>query len=123
MEQLSNIIQMVGGAVSSIVLPLLGIFLFYNAKERKAYAEARKAEMDNLTGYATEWKELYEQRDRRVNELNQKIDQLYEEKEADRQRIRELQEKTTALALDNQVLRIKECQVKGCGKRVPPSDY
>ena len=123
MEQLSNIIQMVGGAVSSIVLPLLGIFLFYNAKERKAYAEARKAEMDNLTGYATEWKDLYEQRDRRVNELNQKIDQLYEEKEADRQRIRELQEKTTALALDNQVLRIKECQVKGCGKRVPPSDY
>lgn len=123
MEQLSNIIQMVGGAVSSIVLPLLGIFLFYNAKERKAYAEARKAEMDNLTGYATEWKELYEQRDRRVNELNQKIDQLYEEKEADRQRIRELQEKTTALALDNQVLKIKECQVKGCGKRVPPSDY
>lgn len=123
MEQLSNIIQMVGGAVSSIVLPLLGIFLFYNAKERKAYAEARKAEMDNLTGYAAEWKELYEQRDRRVNELNQKIDQLYEEKEADRQRIRELQEKTTALALDNQVLRIKECQVKGCGKRVPPSDY
>ncbi len=123
MEQLSNIIQMIGGAVSSIVLPLLGIFLFYNAKERKAYAEARKAEMDNLTGYATEWKELYEQRDRRVNELNQKIDQLYEEKEADRQRIRELQEKTTALALDNQVLRIKECQVKGCGKRVPPSDY
>lgn len=123
MEQLSNIIQMVGGAVSSIVLPLLGIFLFYNAKERKAYAEARKAEMDNLTGYATEWKDLYEQRDRRVNELNQKIDQLYQEKEADRQRIRELQEKSTALTLDNQVLRIKECQVKGCGKRVPPSDY
>ena len=114
---------MVGGAVSSIVLPLLGIFLFYNAKERKAYAEARKAEMDNLTGYATEWKDLYEQRDRRVNELNQKIDQLYQEKEADRQRIRELQEKSTALTLDNQVLRIKECQVKGCGKRVPPSDY
>ena len=123
MEQLSNIIQMVGGAVSSIVLPLLGIFLFYNAKERKAYAEARKAEMDNLTGYATEWKDLYEQRDRRVNELNHKIDQLYQEKEADRQRIRELQEKSTALTLDNQVLRIKECQVKGCGKRVPPSDY
>lgn len=123
MEQLSNIIQMVGGAVSSIVLPLLGVLLFYDARKRKEYAEARKAEMDNLTGYATEWKELYEQRDRRVCELNQKIDQLYTEKNDDRQRIRELQEKVSALTQENQVLRFKECQVRGCKDRMPPSDY
>ena len=123
MEYLNELIQLIGGAVSSIVMPLLGIFLFYNAKERKAYAEARKAEMDNLTGYAAEWKELYEQRDSRVCELNQKIDQLYVEKNDDRQRIRELQEKVSALTQENQVLRFKECQVRGCGDRMPPSDY
>lgn len=123
MEYLNELIQLIGGAVSSIVMPLLGIFLFYNAKERKAYAEARKAEMDNLTGYAAEWKELYEQRDSRVCELNQKIDQLYAEKNDDRQRIRELQEKVSALTQENQVLRFKECQVRGCKDRMPPSDY
>ena len=94
-----------GSAVSSIVLPLLGVLLFYDSKQRKASAEARKAEMDNLTGYAAEWKELYEQRDSRVCELNQKIDQLYVEKNDDRQRIRELQEKVSALTQENQVLR------------------
>lgn len=123
MEYLNELIQLIGGAVASIVMPLLGIFLFYNAKERKAYAEARKAEMDNLTGYAAEWKELYEQRDNRVCELNQKIDQLYVEKNDDRQRIRELQEKVSALTQENQVLRFKECQVRGCKDRMPPSDY
>ncbi len=67
MEQLSEIISMIGGGVSSVVLPLLGVLLFYDSKQRKANAEARKAEMDNLTGYAEEWKGLYEQRDKRVD--------------------------------------------------------
>ena len=122
-EHIGSIVGIVGSAVSSIVLPLLGVLLFYDSKQRKASAEARKAEMDNLTGYAAEWKELYEQRDSRVCELNQKIDQLYKEKEEDRQRIRELQEKNTALSLENQALKFKECRVRGCKDRMPPSDY
>lgn len=123
MEQLSNIIQMIGGAVSSIVLPLLGVLLFYDARKRKEYAEARKAEADSITQYAAEWKELYENDSTEKAALNQKIDQLYKEKEEDRQRIRELQEKNTALSLENQALKFKECRVRGCKDRMPPSDY
>ena len=48
MEQLSEIIQMIGGGVSSIVLPLLGVLLFYDAKQRKAYAEAKKIHGDKM---------------------------------------------------------------------------
>ena len=118
-----QIVSIISSLVSSVALPLLGVFLFYDSKKRKANAEARRAELDNLTVYADEWKALYEQRDKRVDELNAKIDQLYQEKETDRQRIRELQEKNTTLALENTSLRIKECQVKGCPNRVPPSDY
>ena len=118
-----QIVSIISSLVSSVALPLLGVFLFYDSKKRKANAEARRAEMENLTGYAEEWKALYEQRDKRVDELNVKIDQLYKEKEDDRQRIRELQEKNTTLALENTSLRIKECQVKGCKNRIPPSDY
>ena len=123
MEQLSEIISMIGGGVSSIVLPLLGVLLFYDAKQRKAYAEARRAEADNITQYAAEWKELYENEHSDKSALNDKIDQLYQEKEQDRQRIRELQEKNTSLALENQALKIRECKVKGCQQRQPPSDY
>ena len=123
MNEFQTVVTIISSLVSSVALPLLGVFLFYDSKKRKANAEARKAEMDNLTGYAEEWKALYEQRDKRVDELNAKIDQLYKEKEDDRQRIRELQEKNTTLALENTSLRIKECQVKGCKSRVPPSDY
>ena len=123
MNEFQTVLTIISSLVSSVVLPLLGVFLFYDSKKRKANAEARRAELDNLTLYADEWKALYEQRDKRVDELNAKIDQLYKEKEDDRQRIRELQEKNTKLALENTSLRIKECQVKGCKSRVPPSDY
>ena len=123
MNEFQTVVTIISSLVSSVALPLLGVFLFYDSKKRKANAEARRAELDNLTVYADEWKALYEQLDKRVDELNAKINQLYKEKEDDRQRIRELQEKNTTLALENTSLRIKECQVKGCPNRVPPSDY
>ncbi len=123
MKELADILTMAGGAVSSVALPLISALLFFGARKRKAEAEARAAEQANIEATAQEWKALYEQRDRRVGELNAKIDQLYAEKEADRQRIRELQERNTAQALDLQVLKIKECQVRGCPSRKPPSDY
>ncbi|WP_337626242.1 hypothetical protein, partial [Phocaeicola sp.] len=86
MNEFQTVVTIISSLVSSVALPVLGVFLFYDSKKRKANAEARRAEMDNLTGYAEEWKGLYEQRDKRVDELNAKIDQLYKEKEDDRQR-------------------------------------
>ena len=123
MEQLGDIINMIGGAVSSVVLPLLGVLLFYDARKRKEYAEARKAEADSITQYAAEWKELYEKKEHRVNELEAKVEKLYGQIGNDRKRIRELQERVSVLVQENQVLKFKECQVRGCSKRQPPSDY
>ena len=122
-EHISNIVGMIGGAVSSIALPLIGAFMFHDSRKRKMDAEAKKLEIDNLTSYADEWKELYEQRDKRVDELNAKIDRLYKDIEEDRTRIRELNEKNAALGQENLSLKIKECMVRGCGNRKPPSDY
>lgn len=130
MEQLGEIISMIGGGVSSIALPLLTVLLFYDsrkrneaAKAKQAEAEARAAEEANITSYAEEWKTLYEQRDKRVDELNAKIDSLYVLIEDDRKRIRELQEKNTELTLENQSLHFRKCEVRGCKDRQPPSDY
>ena len=70
-----------------------------------------------------EWKELYEKKEHRVVELDSKIDQLYAEKNEDRQRIRELTEKNATLEIEKIKLEVKRCDVRGCSGRKPPSDY
>lgn len=123
MEQLSELFNVIGGIVTTILLPLFGVFLFYDSKKRKAAAEARKAEADNITSYAAEWKELYEKKETKVQELDSKIDSLYVQINEDRQRIRELMEKNTELELKNQMLEVMKCKKRGCKDREPPSDY
>lgn len=44
MEQLSEIFNLLGGAVTSVVLPLLGVLLFYDSKKRSESAKAKLAE-------------------------------------------------------------------------------
>lgn len=123
MEQLSEIISMIGSIVTSVALPLLGVLLFFDSKKRReaakakqAEAEARAAEEDNITSYAQEWKELYEKKERKVMELEAKADD-------DRKRIRELTEKNMQLSLELQKANFMKCEVKGCDKRQPPTGY
>ena len=123
MEQISQIVAMTGGIVATILLPLLGAFQFYDSKKRQEAAAAKKAEAENITQYAAEWKELYEKKEAKVHELDTKIDQLYVEKNEDRERIRDLQSKNVKLELENQALNFKKCEVRGCKERKPPSDY
>jgi chromosome segregation ATPase len=123
MEQISQIITVVGGIVATILLPLIGAFQFYDSKKRKEAAAAKKAEAENITQYAAEWKELYEKKEAKVHELDTKIDQLYVEKNEDRERIRDLQARNAKLELENQALNFKKCEVRGCKDRQPPSDY
>lgn len=130
MNEFQTVVNIISSLVSSISLPLLGVFLFYDSKKRseaakakQSEAEARKMEEEYLSIRAGEWRKLYEEEREVEKELNAKIDQLYKEKEDDRQRIRDLQEKNTALTLENQSLKFKKCEVRGCKERQPPSDY
>lgn len=123
MEQISQIVAMIGGIVATILLPLIGAFQFYDSKKRKEAAAAKKAEAENITQYAAEWKELYEKKEAKVHELDTKIDQLYVEKNEDRERIRDLQSKNVKLELENQALNFRKCEVRGCKERKPPGDY
>ena len=92
-------------------------------REKGLAAAAKKAEAENITQYASEWKELYEKKEAKVHELDIKIDQLYLEKNEDRERIRDLQAKNAKLELENQALNFKKCEVRGCKDRKPPSNY
>lgn len=93
MEQLSTIIQVVGSLITLVILPLL----LLRSKKKQADAEAEKTEADNITAYAAEWKELYEKKEKRVVELDAKIDHLYAEITKYRDAIRELSEKNSEL--------------------------
>ena len=92
-------------------------------EQRREDASADKAEDENIKSYAAEWKELYEKKEKKVTELDTKIDQLYAEKNEDRLRIRELMQKNQELELKNQSLDILKCKKRGCPDREPPSDY
>ena len=114
MDQFSQVITMVGGIVATILIPLIGAFQFYDSKKRKEAAVAKKAEADNITQYAAEWKRCYEEERAVEDVLNKKIDQLYQDKEEDRKRIRELLDKNTRLELNNALK---------CLDRDPPNEF
>lgn len=123
-EQLTNIVTLTGGIVATILLPLLGFFQFYDSKKRKEAATAKRAEAENITSYAEEWKKSYDEKKKEVENLNQKIDQLYAEKQEDRFRIRELMNENTQLKLHTQALEFLKCNnALKCIDRDPPNDF
>ena len=124
MDQFSQVITMVGGIVATILIPLIGAFQFYDSKKRKEAAVAKKAEADNITQYAAEWKRCYEEERAVEDVLYKKIDQLYQEKEEDLKRIRELLDNNTRLELNNQALEFLKCNnALKCLDRDPPNEF
>lgn len=118
---ISSIISIISGIITSVIIPMIGIFLFYDSKKRKAEAEAVQVETSNISLYAAEWKELYEKKEAKVHELDGKIDSLYLEKEKDRQSIRQLREENNELKLKLQAVMFWKCEVRGCVNREPPT--
>ncbi len=124
MEHFNQIIALIGGIIATVLLPLMTAFQFYDSKKRKEAAAAKKAEADNITQYAAEWKKCYEEEREVEDTLNKKIDQLYVEKEEDRKRIRELQEENFKLKLGKQALEFIRCNnALKCVDRDPPNEF
>nr|DAI04093.1 MAG TPA: tail length tape measure protein [Caudoviricetes sp.] len=124
MEHFNQIVALIGGIIATVLLPLMTAFQFYDSKKRKEAAAAKKAEADNITQYAAEWKKCYEEEREVEDTLNKKIDQLYVEKEEDRKRIRELQEENFKLKLDKQALEFIRCNnALKCVDRDPPNEF
>lgn len=108
---------------------LVGIFTL-PATIKRANAEARSAELDNLQKVADGWKELAEERqeacaekDHTIVELNTKIDGLYETIGRQRMENSEQQKENTRLQVKMATDEVKLCMVRGCEKREPQSGY
>lgn len=108
--------------ITPLLTMLLGAFMFYDAKKRKEMAAAKKAEAENITSYAAEWKELYEKKEAKVDQLNGKIDELYAKLNEYRGKIRDLKDERAELKMEIMKLTYHRCDVKGCGNRKPPSE-
>lgn len=113
-------IQQICTIISGVALPLLGVFIFYDAKKREATAKASKAEADNITQYAAQWRELYEEKVKHEEELNEKIDALYVQLNQQRDELSRLKEEMTDLTVKIQYAESQKCTVYGCPNRQPP---
>ena len=98
--------------------------MFYSSKKRKETAAAVKAEADNTSQYAAEWKELYDKKEAKVIELEETVSRLFSQNNDDRLRIRESMEEITRLKMENQRLDFLKCNIAlKCFKRVPPNEF
>lgn len=121
MELYEMILSHADTLVNALLLPLFGFFFFLDSKRRKEAAAAAKAESDNITQYAAQWKALYDEKEEVIKELNSKIDRMYVEKREDRSEMDALMAKNQELSLKVQSLEFYRCEVRGCINRKPPN--
>ena len=115
-----EIVKTVSVIVSGVAIPLLGIFLFFDSKKREAKAKADKAESENITKYAEQWRILYEEKCKHEEELNAKIDTLYVQLGQQREELAKLKKEMAELMVRSQYAESQKCTVYGCPNRQPP---
>lgn len=97
---------------------------------KKAKAEAKAADNDNALRVADGWKQLADERqeanadrDRRIHELNEKIDTLYVVNSEWRDKYNAQQEEITRLKVAAAADAPRLCERRGCPDRTPPTGY
>lgn len=117
---MTDLIQTISSIVTGVAIPVLGIFLFYDAKKREASAKACKAEADNITQYAAQWQKLYDEKVKHEEELNGKIEALYVQLNEQRDELARLKKEMAELVVKQQYAESQKCTVFGCPNRQPP---
>lgn len=105
---ISEILQVIVGAVASLGgISLIKFLFFMQPEKRKARAEAEikeleadEKEMSVMRTLIDSLKQRIEQQDKKIGELNQRVDKLYEEKH-------ELERLNNELIRENNELRLK----------------
>lgn len=120
---INTIISVIGGGtlVAAFTLP---------SAIRKAKAEARSADLDNLQKAVEGWKELADERQeenaslrQRINDLTGQVDARYVDIGTWRDKCAAQLEEITELKVYKATTEMKQCIVRNCVKRDPPSGY
>lgn len=113
-------LQLISSLITSVAIPLLGIFLFYDSKRRAAAADATRAETENITQYADEWQKLYNEKVQHETLLNAKIDTLYTQLSQQRDELNQLKTRLATLTARLQYTEPLKCTHTTCTRRQPP---
>lgn len=127
-------VEIIIGAVSGGALVSLLTIPF---AIKKAKAEARAAELDNIQKVADGWEKLCDERqeecdhketlvrekEQRIDELNGRIDNLYVSVGEWRDKYTAQQEEIASLKVKIATDEVKLCMVRGCANREPQSGY
>lgn len=120
---INTIISVIGGGtlVAAFTLP---------SAIRKAKAEARSADLDNLQKAVDGWRDLAEERqeankekDSRIAELTAQVDARYVDIGEWRDKYNLKCEENTELKVQIASNRIKICEKPGCPDRTPPTGF
>lgn len=122
MENLSNIMMIIFGAGG------LGTFigsyvLFYRANKRKSEATATIAEAEAIKAFAAEWKEIADTRDVKLDQKDEKIDNLYVTINDWRDRFNAKSDECQTVKLENQSLKFRLCNKRACEGREPQTGF
>lgn len=113
-----EIVQLVCSVISAVAIPGLSMVIFYDSKKRVAAAEAAAKENEVVKEYATEWRELYEKKEKKVGDLDKKVDELRLLIFKDREETITLEKTIAVLQAKVEILQTRECIVLACPKRV-----
>ncbi|HCC51114.1 MAG TPA: hypothetical protein DEQ30_02920 [Porphyromonadaceae bacterium] len=97
------------------ILGVVSYFLFFKETKRIKKSEAKKGELDN-------WERQIERYEKRLQERDIKVDTLYTELRKEQEKNLSLLEQINNKELENKLLIIQKCEVRGCTSRKPPSD-
>lgn len=122
MEYFNQLIMIIFGAGG--VGTFVGSYvLFYRANKRKNEATATIAEAEAIKAFAAEWKEIADARDIKLDQKDEKIDRLYIEVNDWRDKFNAKSNESQTLKLENQSLKFRLCNKRGCEGREPQTGY
>ena len=122
-EWMDTVMGIIGGGTLVSLLTLPSII-------KKAKAEAKASELDNMQKVADGWKAIADERqeacmekERVIAEKEAKIDALYIQIGAQRDAYNEKVEENTELKVYKATNEVKLCMRRGCADREPQSGY
>ncbi|WP_294599572.1 hypothetical protein [uncultured Rikenella sp.] len=100
-----------------------GVWMYRRENRRIKQAEAARAEADLNTLAAHEWREIAENREVKINNKDEKIEELYKENREWRDKYNELESKLHRLEVERIKEQIRICNKPKCADREPQSGY
>lgn len=120
MEQLLN---WLGDQLIPVLVSSGALFWSWRATKRLKNAEAKRAEQDNEISITNEWIKVADERERKIQEKDNKIDALYLELANWRDKYNTMTADLHGVKLDLQTAEWKVCNRRSCTNRTPPSDF